>query len=74
LNPKERKRIANPENIAGQGFKNRKFLPSESICPRDGTGGWAPNPRKDKDASTRIAADSNKLVWTKIIEVKFGKT
>ena len=74
MKPKERKRIAKPENIAGHGFKNKKFLPSESDKPREGIGGCAPNPRNESEASTSIAAESNKLDWTNITDIKFGKT
>ena len=73
LNPNDKKSIAKPENIAGQGESNRKFLPSERDKPNDGIGGCAPKPRNESEASTKIAAESNRLDWTSITDVMFGK-
>ena len=72
LKPNERNKIARPEKIAGQGFNRRKFRPSESICPSDGVGGCAPRPKKDNDASTRIAAERSKLACTRITDERLG--
>ena len=61
LKPKDKNNIAKPEKTAGHGDNSKKFLPSESDNPREGTGGCAPNPRNESEASTNIAAESNKL-------------
>lgn len=73
LNPNDKKSIAKPENIAGHGESNKKFLPSERVRPNDGIGGCAPKPRNDSEASTKIAAESKRLDCTRITEVILGK-
>ena len=74
MNPNDKNNIAKPEKTAGHGDNSKKFLPSESDKPREGIGGCAPNPRNESEASTSIAAESNKLDWTNITDIKFGKT
>src|ERR671913_311910 len=73
LKPKERKRMAKPAKIALQGESMRKLRPSDSIKPSDGVGGCVPRPRKESEASTRIAAESRRLVWTRTTEARLGR-
>ena len=73
MKPVDKNRIASLENTAGHGFNNGKLRPFENVNPNDGTGGWAPSPRTETDASTRrILADRSRLAWTRITEARFG--
>ena len=65
MNPKERNKIAKPENTAGQGDSKRKFLPSDNDNPNEGIGGCAPKPRNESEASTNIAADNKEKIELK---------
>ena len=66
--------MASPEKIALHGDSIRKLRPSDSISPSDGVGGCVPRPRKESDASTRIAAESSRLVCTSMTLARLGRT
>ena len=65
--------MASPAKIALQGESSRKLRPSDSMSPSEGVGGWVPRPRKESEASTRIAADSSRLVCTRITRGEIGQ-
>ena len=66
--------MASPEKIALHGDSIRKFRPSDSMSPSEGVGGCVPRPRKESDASTRIAADRSRLVCTSTTLARLGST
>src|SRR6185437_11893102 len=50
-----RVKSATPGMVMTQGLKNMYSLPSATISPQSGRGGWTPRPRKESAASSRIA-------------------
>ena len=44
------------------------------MLPHDASGGWTPSPRKDSEASARIANATLRDAWTTIGVAAFGTT
>ncbi len=44
------------------------------MLPHEASGGWTPSPRKDSDASARIAKATLREAWTTIGVAAFGST
>ena len=72
MKPVDKNRIVSPENTAGRGFNNGKLRVFENVSPNYDTGGWAPSPRTESDASTRIVAEKSRLALARITEARFG--
>src|SRR5260221_8661966 len=72
LKPNEAKRMASPANTEVQGESRRKLRPSDSMRPSEGVGGWVPMPRKESEASTRMAVESDRLACTRMTLARLG--
>lgn len=65
--------MATPENTDVHGERVKNARPSESMRPKEGFGGWVPKPKKDNEASTKMAVDKDRLVCTNKTEARLGK-
>ena len=56
--------IITPGAIAICGYVRMNDRPSASIPPHDGVGGWAPNPRNESAASSKMMPPTPRLAIT----------
>ena len=62
-----------PGKIEIQGAVKSCSLAVANIPPQLGVGGWVPRPKKDKEASIKMAPDMPKVAMTKIGPTIFGR-